>query len=207
MCRYSHYLPTSAFALIPVVVVASWLLLTGVRASGPTVVQTPTGTSTFSNIRDLIYRQKYNEAITRLEQVLEREPGNGEALTYTATANLYHDLNFTKAQNDFEAAFKAGGGATFFVTHSHEKINTDDVVEYCRGWLHLRADGIEYVPTGGTHGFKFRYDDVEEIKQNRLSKITFHIKVGGKSQNFRGRSNRELEALLITALFKSFSQH
>jgi tetratricopeptide (TPR) repeat protein len=193
--------------MLAVVLVSSWLFLTGARAGEPAIFQTPAGAADFTSVLDLIYRQKYNEATTRLEQVLERDPGNGEALTYMATVSLYRDLSFTKAQNDFARAFKAGGGATFFVTHSHEKINTDDVVDYCRGWLHLRADGIEFVPTEGAHGFKFRYDEVEEIKQNRLSKTTFHIKVGGKSQNFRGRSNLDLEALLITALFKSFAQH
>jgi tetratricopeptide (TPR) repeat protein len=207
MCRHLHYLRAAAVGLILVALPVSWLPVNRVRASGGVVFQTARGSSTFSVIRDLIYRQKYDEAITGLEQVLENNPRDGEALTYMATANLYHNLNFTKAEEDFEHAFKAGGGATFFVTHSHEKINTDDVVDYCRGWLHLRADGVEYVPTEGPHGFKSRYNQVEEIKQNRLSKITFHIKVDGKSQNFRGRSNRDLEALLITALFKSFAQH
>ncbi len=180
-----------------------WLLLCGVQASGQTSVQSPTG----QVILDLIYRQKYNEAITRLEQILERTPANGEALTYMATATLYHDLNFTKAKKEFEEALRAGGGATFFVTHSHEKFNTDDVVDYCRGWLHLRMDGVEFVPAEGSHGFKVKYNEVEEFKINRLSKSTFHIKVGGKSQNFRGRTKSELEPLLIIALYKSFTRN
>jgi len=205
MRRYSHHSPVKAVGMIAIVLLSSWLFLTGARAGEPAVVQTPAGAADFTGILDLIYRQRYDEAITRLEEVLEKEPGNGEALTYMATAKLYHDLNFTKAQNEFANAFKAGGGATFFVTHSHEKLNTDDVVDYCRGWLHLRADGIEFVPTEGPHHFKVRYGEVEEIKQNRLSKTTFHLKVDGKSQNFRGRTNRDLEALLITALFKSFA--
>ncbi len=186
---------------------AFWLLLTGVQANKPAALQDRTGGATFTGIRDLIYRQRYNEAITRLEQVLERDPGNGEALTYMATANLYHDLNFAKAQEDFKSAFKAGGGATFFITHSHEKFSTEDVVDYCRGWLHLRPDGIQFVPTEGSHGFKLKYSEVEEFKTNRLSKIVFHIKAGGKNQNFRGRSNSDLEPLLIIALYKSFARH
>jgi tetratricopeptide (TPR) repeat protein len=156
---------------------------------------------------DLIYRQKYNDAITQLEQVLESNPRSGEALTYLATANLYHDLDFSKARTEFEAAFKAGGGATFFVTHSHEKLNTGDAVDYCRGWLHLRSTGVEFISLEGGHSFKWSYDEIEEFKTNRLSKTVFHIKTAGKSQNFHGRSNHELEPLLIIALYKSFTRH
>jgi tetratricopeptide (TPR) repeat protein len=156
-------------------------------------------------ILDLIYRQKYNDAITRLEEILEKDPKNAEALTYMATANLYLHQNFTTALADFKEAFNAGGGATFFVTHSHEKFNTNYVADYCRGWLHLRKDGIEFVPSEGTHGFKVSYSEVEEIKVNRLSKRAFHIKFNQKSQNFYTRSNTEFEPLLIIALQKSFT--
>lgn len=199
-------LRSSAWRAIPISWLAFCLLLTGVRANKPAALQAPTDSPAFAGVLNLIYRQKYNEAITQVEQVLEKNPGNGEALTYLATAKLYHDLNFTKAKKEFEDAFKAGGGATFFVSHSHEKFNTEDMVDYCRGWLHLRRDGIQFVPTEGPHGFKLKYTEVEEFKTNRLSKIVFHIKVGGKSQNFRGRSNSDLEPLLIIALYKSFDR-
>lgn len=182
------------------------LVLNGPRANQPVALQSPSGDATLAGILDLIYRQKYNEAITRLEQVLESNPRNGEALSYLATASLYKDLNYTKAQADFKEAFKNGGGATFFVTHSHEKFSTDDVVDYCRGWLHLRINGVEFVPIEGNHGFKSKYAEVEEVKRNRLSKKVFHIKVGEKNQNFRGRSNSDVEALLIIALYKSFAR-
>lgn len=207
MSRYSHFLLSPALLSIPIVVLAIWLFTDGSRANGPVVFQSPRDRATFAGILDLIYRQKYNEAITKLERTLEREPRNGEALTYLATASLYQELNFTKAQKDFKEAYTAGGGATFFVTHSHEKFNTEDVVDYCRGWLHLRADGIEFEPMEGAHGFKSSYGEVEEFKTNRLSRKVFHIKVGEKSQNFRGRTNGEVEPLLIIALYKSFSRN
>lgn len=176
------------------------LFATGTHVNLQTVSSPPVQTTPL----DLIKNQKYNEAITRLEQILEREPGNGEALTYMATANLYRNRDFFKAQSDFKEAFKAGGGATFFVTHSHEMITTSDVVDYCRGWLHLRKDSVEFSPAEGSHGFKVQVAQVTEFSVNKLSKKAFHIKAGGKTQNFRGRSNTDLEPLLIVALYKSF---
>jgi tetratricopeptide (TPR) repeat protein len=201
MFRTSHYSRSSAVIAIVIGLIISSLFAKPAHISGQTVVQS----STNLTILDLIYRQKYDDAITRLEQVLESDPRNGEALTYLATANLYQTLNFTKARTEFEEAFKAGGGATFFVTHSHEALTTTDVVDYCRGWLHLRRDTVEFVPIEGSHGFKVNYNQVDEFKRNRLTKKAFHIKVGEKSQNFRGRSNSDLEALLIVALYRIFA--
>ena len=203
MFHTSHYSRISALFAVSVALLISLLATTGGRA------QTQSSHPSLTNAAalDLIYRQKYNDAITRLEQILEREPGNTEAITFMATANLYQSLDFEKAQQDFEEAFKAGGGATFFVTHSHESFNTDDVVDFCSGWLHLRHDSIEYVPIEGTHSLKLTYSQVEEFKRNRLTKKAFHIKVGGKNQNFRGRSNSETEALLIVALYNRFTRN
>ena len=160
-----------------------------------------------SSALDLIYRQKYDNAINQLEQILEAEPRNAEALTYVATANLYQTRDFAKAQNAFEAAFTAGGGATFFVNHSHESLTTSDVVDYCRGWLHLRRGTVEFAPVEGNHGFKLNFGQVQEFKRNRLTKKIFHIKFGEKNQNFRGRTNTDIEALLIVALYNNFSRN
>ena len=197
----SHY----SRSLVLFVIFIGLLPYSLLNHSAPVRAQTASQSAIDPAIPSLIYRQKYNEAITRIEQVLEREPANPEALTYLATANLYQTLEFTKAQKEFEEAFKAGGGATFFVSHSHEVFTTDDIAAYCRGFLHLRKDGLEFVPIEGTHGLKVQFSQVKEFKQNRLSKKAFHIKIGGKSQNFQGRTNTELEALLIIALYKSFA--
>jgi len=206
MSAHLHYLRRFSFHALAISLLGFGLILNGFRVCEPAVAQAQNGEATFAGIRDLMYRQKYDEAITRLERVLEVDPRNGEALTYLATAHLYQGLHFTKAQDDFKEAFKAGGGATFFVTHSHENFSTGDMVDYCRGWLHLRADGVEFVPIEGGHGFKSKYNELQEFKINRLSKRVFHIRIGEKSQNFRGRSNSEAEPLLIVALFKSFSR-
>lgn len=160
-----------------------------------------------SSALTLIYRQKYDDAITQLEQILETEPSNTEALTFMATATFYQTQDFGRAQREFEAAFKAGGGATFFVNHSHESLTTSDVVDYCRGWLHLRRDTIEFAPVEGAHGFKLKFSQVQEFKRNRLTKKAFHIKIGEKNQNFRGRTNTDVEALLIVALYNNFARN
>lgn len=160
-----------------------------------------------STALNLIYRQKYDDALNQLEQILETEPRNAEALTYAATANLYETKDFARAQIEFEIAFKAGGGATFFVNHSHESMTTRDVVDYCRGWLHLRRNKVEFVPVEGAHGFNLNFSEIQEFKRNRISKKAFHIKIGEKSQNFRGRSNTDVEALLIVALYNNFARN
>ena len=203
MFRTSYSLQYTAVITIGIELIAFLLFTVGVLNIAQSAGQSSTGLA----ILDLIYRQKYNEAITRLEQILEIDPGNSEALTYMATANLYQTLDFSKAQNEFEKAFKVGGGATFFVTHSHEALTTSDVVDYCRGWLHLRRDTVEFAPSEGSHGFKLSSSQVKEFKRNRLTKKVFHIKVGEKSQNFRGRSNSDVEALLIVALYNSFNRN
>jgi tetratricopeptide (TPR) repeat protein len=201
-------LPTTRRSQLPfIIVITIGLLLSSLPAAAVSSSAQTSSQSSIDAVLKLIDRQSYDEAIARLEEILERDPRNAEALTYMATANLYQRRDFSKALEDFKEAFKAGGGASFVVTHSHEKFTTADVVDYCRGWLHLRKDGIEFVPAEGTHGFKCRFNDVEEFQTNKLSKKVFHIKCGGKTQNFRGRSNTDLEPLLIVALYKSFTQN
>lgn len=191
---------TTIFLACALVVVAVW-------KSDAAALQAPTDRSTLNVIRNLIYRQKYNEAIIEIERVLEAEPLDGEALTYLATAHLYQEPAYTKALKEFDTAFQAGGGATFVVTHSHENFSTGLVVDYCRGWLHLRGDGVEFAPVDSGHGFKAKYSELKEFKINRLSKKVFHIKVGENNRNFRGRTNSEAESLLIVALYKNFSSN
>ena len=154
----------------------------------------------------LIRQQRYADAINRLEQFLEGSPEDAEALTYLAAAHLYADREYLKAQEMFVRAFAGGGGASFFVTHSHESMMSgEDTTNYCRGWLHLRRDRLEFAPDEGMHGFSVRYADIVEFKQNRHKRF-FHVKLGGANQNFRPRSGEELETLLILALYKKFSR-
>ena len=77
---------------------AALLLATGSHANQQTGSSATVGPA----VLDLIKNQKYDDAITRLEQILEREPGNSEALTYMATANLYRNRDFFKAQTEFK---------------------------------------------------------------------------------------------------------
>src|SRR6476661_2774758 len=195
------------FQLVAALVVSAALILLTPKTGSYPPVQTSNQSTTTAAALDLIYRQKYNDANTRLEEILEREPGNPEALTYLATANLYQTTDFIRAQKEFEDAFKTGGGATFFVTHTHEALATSEVVDYCRGWLHLRRDRIQYVPLDGTHTLDLTYSQVQEFKRNKVTKRSFHIRVDGNNQNFRGRTNSDTEALLIVALYNSFARN
>jgi tetratricopeptide (TPR) repeat protein len=165
-----------------------------------------TSGSPADSVLNLIRLQRYNDALNRLEQMLESRPNEPEALTYLATAQMYLDKDFLKAQKSFEEAFRAGGGASFFVSHSHEKIGGNDLVDYCRGWLHLRKSGVRFVPVEGEHGFEQVYSNITEVQRNRFAKTLFHIKYAEKSQNFRGRTGDESEALLVVALFKKFAR-
>jgi len=176
---------------------------TGAAAFSPATQKTD---SPAAPALDLIRLQHYNDAINRLEGILEARPAEPEALTYLATAQMYMDKDFLKAQKSFEAAFRAGGGASFFVSHSHEKIGGNDLVDYCRGWLHLRKSGVRFVPVEGGHGFDQGYSSIVEVQRNRFAKTLFHIKYSEKSQNFRGRTGDESEALLVVALFKKFAR-
>jgi tetratricopeptide (TPR) repeat protein len=154
----------------------------------------------------LMQRRKYDEAITRLEQMLSAKPNDPEALTLLATARMYLDGDFLKAQKAFEDAFRAGGGATFFVHHSHEitKMGTDDLADYCRGWLHLRKDEVRFVPDEeSAHGFKLSRQEISELKQNMMPRL-FHLKAGNNNYNFQPRSKDKSEVLLIIIMYKKF---
>jgi tetratricopeptide (TPR) repeat protein len=179
------------------------LLLTPLHAPAPRAQRSA---EVVAEAQKLIRQQRYADAVNRLEQFLETSPEDAEALTYLATARLYADHEYLKAQEMFVQAFRAGGGASFFVAHSHESMMSgEDVTDYCRGWLHLRRDRLEFAPEEGMHGFSVRFADIVELKQNRHKKF-FHVKLGGANQNFRPRTGEELETLLILALYKRFSR-
>jgi tetratricopeptide (TPR) repeat protein len=183
--------------------ISAALLLAPLPAPGPRAQRSA---EVVTEAQKLIRQQHYADAINRLEQFLETSPEDAEALTYLAAAHLYADREYLKAQEMFVRAFRAGGGASFFVTHSHESMMSgEDVTNYCRGWLHLRRDRLEFVPDEGSHGFVVSYADIVEFKQNR-HKSFFHIKLGDANQNFRPRTGDELETLLILALYKKFSR-
>ncbi len=159
-----------------------------------------------SEARKLIRQQRFDDAVNRLELFLESSPGHAEAMAYFGTARMYADKDFLQAKQIFEASFGAGGGASFWVNHSHQSsLDGDDLTEYCRGWLHLRKDGVEFAPDEGPHGFRMGYGEITEFRQNRF-KTFFHIKREGKHQNFRPRTADQRETLLILVLYNKFAR-
>ena len=155
--------------------------------------------------REMIAQRRYDDAVSKLEQTLEAKPGQADALMFMGAAVLYGEMNFLKAQKLFEQSFQAGGGAVFWVNHSHEKLGTEEMADYCRGWLYLRKGEIEFAPSDGEHSFRLAYSDIKEFKQNRFTKL-FHIKDSNKTFNFRPRSGDGGEILLTLALYKKFAR-
>ncbi|HKP86386.1 MAG TPA: hypothetical protein VJZ26_09830 [Blastocatellia bacterium] len=154
--------------------------------------------------RDMIAERHYDNAITKLERALEANPNQPDALMFMGAAVLYGEKDVLKAKKLFEQSFQAGGGAALWVSHSHEKLGTDELADYCRGWLYLRKGEVQFVPADGDHGFRLSYSEIKEFKQNRLSKL-FHIKDSNKTFNFRPRSGDEGEVLLTLALYRKFA--
>ena len=155
-----------------------------------------------AQIRDL----KYEGAITTLEPLLEQNPRHPEALTLLAAANMYSTRDFVKSLKRFEEAYAASGGALFWVSHSHEKLGTSELADYCRGWLYLRKSEIEFLPENSEHGFHLPYSQIADFAQNKLIKRMFHITDSTKTYNFRPRTGEESETLLVIALYKKFSR-
>ena len=155
--------------------------------------------------REMIAQRRYDNAVSKLEQALESKPNQPDALMFMGAAVMYGEMNFLKAQKLFEQSFQAGGGAVFWVNHSHEKLGTEEMADSCRGWLYLRKGEVEFAPADGEHSFHLAYSEIKEFKQNRLSKL-FHIKDSNKTFNFRPRTGDESEILLTLALYKKFER-
>lgn len=153
-------------------------------------------------IRDL----KYQDAMVTLEELLEKRPNDPEALTLLGAANMYSTRDFVKSLTRFSESYDAGGGAVFWVSHSHENLGTSDLADYCRGWLYLRKGEVEFAPENTQHGFRLPYSAVSEFAQNRLLKRMFHIKDSTNTYNFRPRTGEESETILVIALYKKFSR-
>ena len=159
---------------------------------------------------EMIKEERYNDAINKLEQYLDSKPDDTEALTMLATARVYKENDYAKGLRHFEEAMKKGGGASFFVNHSHEvtKMGTGDPVNYCRGWLHLRKGWMTFIPDSSTHSLSLSAKEIIEIEQNRFpNKNLFHIKAGKEiNYNFTPRSHQQSEILLILVMFEKLLQ-
>ena len=164
------------------------------------------GQQNLSSARELVRQQRYDAAVSRLEEFLEASPNNAEALSLMGAAQLYSRRDFLKAKALFEESFRAGGGATFWVHHSHEKLGDELLADYCRGWLYLDKTGITFTAEVEDHSFRLQYSAVKEIKQNRFFHSLFHVKDGARTFNFRPRTGEEAEVLLILTMYLKFSK-
>jgi tetratricopeptide (TPR) repeat protein len=199
MAKRLRWLTLSSSLVFSLLAMASPLIIAHRRWLGPT------SQSALSDAKDLIRQSRSDNAISKLEVVLEATPNHAEALMYMGTAYLYKkDRDFLKAKEWFVKSFQAGGGAAFWVHHSHEKFGTEDLADYCRGWFFLRKGEVEFKPEEGDHAFRLPYSALKEFKQNRVGKTMFHIKDAKKNWNFRPRSQKEEEVWVILALYQKF---
>ena len=155
--------------------------------------------------RELLRQQRYDAALATLEEFLEASPRHAEALSLMGTTHLYRRRDFLKAKSLFEESFRKGGGATFWVHHSHEKFGDALLADYCRGWLYFDKNGMTFTTDFAGHSFELKYSAVKEIKQNRLVPSHFHVKDGARNFNFSPRTGDEGEVWLIVAMYKKFS--
>jgi len=170
-----------------------------------TVASQTQPSSEISLVQSLIAQRHFDKAIENLEQSLARDPANAEAKTYLATARVYRGRDYVKGMDTYADAFRAGGGASFLVFHSHEvtKMSTDELTDYCRGWLHLRKGSVSFTSQDSDHGFKLTKAEISEFKENRQKRL-FHIKTADKNFNFSPRSHDEQEVLLIVVVYQKF---
>ena len=155
--------------------------------------------------RNLVRQQHYGEAVSRVEEVLESSPDNAEALSLMGAAQLYGRHDFLTAKALFEESFQKGGGATFWVHHSHEKLGNELLSDYCRGWLYFDKSGVTFTSDSTGDSFHLPYSAVKELKQNRLARSMFHIKDEEKTFNFRPRTGDKAEVFLIVAIYEKFT--
>lgn len=182
-----------------------FVLVVNLFSSSIVVGQTNPSTST---ALELIRKQRYNEAINALEQLLEVNPDNTEAIAYMGAAQLYSQLRIENAQKYYEKSLQSGGEAIFWVTYTKETLFGGNIEDDSRGWLHLRKGEIIFSPVEGDslEPVRFSPSQIKEIKQNRTSKRMFHIKSGDKTYNFRPRSGTEEETLLIIIFYQKYVQ-
>lgn len=162
----------------------------------------------------MIKDERYDDAINKLEQLLATKPNDPEALTLLATARIYKDRDYLKGKELFEAAIKQGGGASFFVGHSHEVtvMSVGDPSNYCRGWLHLRKGTLSFVPDSSTHSIELAAADIKEFGRHGIHKKLVHVETkkdkDGKDHkfNFAPRSRLESETLLIIVMHQKLAR-
>lgn len=195
--RHAHSLTSEATDLLRLLILATVLLSFAASALSQ-------GTPTVASARDAIERGRYEIAVEDLMELSGGGKTNPEALTFLATARMYRDRRFYDSFKEFGGAFAAGGGASFVVAHSHEALSDAEVVNVCRGWLHLRLGTVEFESSESGHSFRVASADIEEIEPNKLSKSLFHVRTGGKVWNFRPRTATKDESQLVSLVFNKF---
>jgi len=149
---------------------------------------------------------KFNEALNSLEEVWEQDQSDVAVAENLAMAYLYADHNLIKAKALDEQAIAAGGKASFFVQHPHEKIGfvSGDMVEFCSGRLSVSRERMVFTSKDQRHSFVVEKGQIKEFKANHVygsSRGMYHLRTADKKDyNFRPRTWSEEEQQLIVQL-------
>jgi len=142
-----------------------FMLLVSLFSNSMVIGQTNISPST---ALDLIRKQRYDDAINVLEQILEVNANNTEAIAYMGAAQSYSQLRIENAQKFYEKSLQSGGQAIFWVNYTKETLFGGNIEDDSRGWLRLRKGEIEFSPVDGNsiEPLRFSPSQIKEIKQN-----------------------------------------
>jgi serine/threonine protein kinase len=156
--------------------------------AAPVVVAAPNYDKMVAQAEDLINNSQYEEATVVLKKAIATTPARWQAYNSLAKVQLYFTHDPSGAFQNYSAALKHGGQASFYVYHDHGIGNFEST---CSGWLMVSAGKASFKADDGVHSFPPA--PVKEAKKNRVfgkfvsssgkSANAFHVKLANTNFN------------------------